>query len=125
LALLRVLGRGGGEGGYAVMPTGGTEIRELPGPWKDVMPWKVTWAPDSRQLLFIRPAGGLGEVTGSELWGVPVQGGEQRSLGFSVPQDVGSLSIHPDGKQLAFQVMEPAREVWVLENFLPYTRGGE
>ena len=95
------------------------EIRELPGPWTDVKPWKLTWAPDSRQILFIRPVGRPGEVMRSELWGVPVQGGEQRSLGFSVPQDVGSLSIHPDGKQLAFHVGEGVAEVWVMENFLP------
>jgi len=104
---------------YAVMPADGGEIRELPGPWTDVKSWKLTWAPDSRQLLFIRPATGLGGVTRSELWGVSVEGGEQRSLGFSVPQDVGSLSVHPDGKQLAFLVPEDATEIWAMENLLP------
>jgi len=58
-------------------------------------------------------------VTRSELWGVSVEGGEQRNLGFSVPQQVGSLSVHPDGKHLAFHIQEEATEVWVMENFLP------
>jgi len=106
---------------YAVMPASGTEIRELPGPWTDVKPWLLTWAPDSRQVLFIRPAGAPGEVTRSELWGVSVEGGEQRNLGFAVPKQVGSLSVHPDGKQLAFQIQEESTEVWVMENFLPPT----
>ena len=117
--LALMLSRADETWGYAVMPAGGAEIRELPGPWTDVKPWKLTWAPDSRQILFMRPVGRPGEVMRSELWGVPVQGGEQRSLGFSVPQDVGNLSIHPDGKQLAFHVGEGAAEVWVMENFLP------
>jgi hypothetical protein len=57
----------------------------------------------------------------SELWGVPVEGGEQQSLGFSVMEDVRSLSIHPDGRQLAFTAWEPATEFWVMEDFLPQT----
>jgi Tol biopolymer transport system component len=104
---------------FAVVPLSGGEIRELPGPWTDVKPWKLTWAPDSQQLMFIRPGREAGKIMRSELWGVSVTGGEQRSLGFSVPQDVASLSVHPDGKQLALTLTEEATEVWVMENVLP------
>ncbi len=107
----------------AVMPVGGTEIRDLPGPWTGVR--TGTWAPDSGQLLFIKRPGTAAKLTSSELWGVPVEGGEQRSLGFSVMKDVQTLSIHPDGKQLAFTAWEPATEVWVMENFLPGLRSQE
>jgi Tol biopolymer transport system component len=109
----------GQQGSLAVMPTGGTEIRELPGPWTDVARFTLAWRPDSRQILFFRRVGRLDEGGRSELWGVPVDGGEPRSLAFSVPQAVESLSIHPDGKQLAFHVREQATEIWVMENFLP------
>jgi len=103
------------------MPTGGTEIRELPGPWTDVARFTLAWRPDSRQILFFRRVGRLDEGGRSELWGVPVDGGEPRSLGFSVSKAVESLSIHPDGKQLAFHVQEQATEIWVMESFLPPT----
>ena len=104
---------------FAVVPLSGGDIRELPGPWADVKPWKLTWAPDSQQLMFIRPGREAGKIMRSELWGVSVAGGEQRSLGFSVPQDVASLSVHPDGRQLALTLTEEATEVWVMENVLP------
>jgi Tol biopolymer transport system component len=103
----------------AVMPIGGTEVRDLPKPWTDVNSRTLTWAPDSGQILFVKRPGAAAKVTRSELWGVPVEGGEQRSLGFSVMRDVRSLSIHPDRKRLVFTAWEPATEVWVMENFLP------
>ena len=109
----------GAEWSSAVMPTGGTGSRELPGPWTDVVSRTLTWAPDSGQILFVKGPGAATKVTRSELWGVPVEGGEQRSLGFSVVKDVQTLSAHPDRKQLAFTAWEPATEVWVMENFLP------
>ena len=109
----------GDEWRPAVMPTGGTESKDLPGPWTDVNSRTLTWAPDSGQILFVKRPGSATKVTRSELWGVPVEGGEQRSLGFSVMKDVQSLSAHPDRKQLAFTAWEPATEVWVMENFLP------
>ncbi len=109
----------GDEWSLALMAAGKTGIRDLPGPLEEVVPWALTWAPDSQQILFIRQVGRPGNVTRSEIWGVPVAGGEPRSFGFSVPQRVWSLSVHPDGKQLAFHVTEESTEVWVMEKFLP------
>ena len=85
----------------------------------------LTWTPDSKQILFIRQVGTPGEVTRSELWGVPAEGGEPRSLGYSVPLVVGSPSIHPDGRQFAFQVRERTAEIWSMENFLPESQPAE
>ncbi len=121
LALLETSARGDWWN-FAVLPLGGGEIRELPGPWTDVKPWKITWAPDSQQLVFVRPAMGGGKQIRSEFWGVPVDGGEQRRLGFSVPKNVMNLSVHPDGKQLAFTTREEVTEIWAMENFLPASR---
>ena len=38
-----------------------------------------------------------------------------------VDANVGSVSLHPDGRQIAFEVRLPLtlQEVWVTENFLP------
>jgi len=109
----------GGGWRPAVMPAGGTEIRYLPGPWSDVVSRTMAWASGSSEVLFIRRVE-TPEGIRSELWSVPVEGGEQRSLGFSVMEDVQfPVSIHPDGRQLALTAWEPATEVWVMENFLP------
>jgi Tol biopolymer transport system component len=124
LALVQSPARGD-EWDLAVLPLAGGQIRVLPGPWTDVKPWKLTWAPDSRQLTFIRPGGEGAKATRSELWAISVEGGEQRSLGFSVPNDVFNLSVHPDGKHVALTLTEEATEVWVMENLLPDSGGSE
>ena len=66
----------------------------------------------------MKPVGRLNRVTKSELWSVPLRRGEPRSLGFSVSQNVQSLSIHPDGSRIAFHVWEQSTEAWTMENFL-------
>ncbi len=109
----------GAEWSPAVMPVGGTEIRELPGQWADVSSRTPTWAPDSGQIVIVKRPGAPAKAINSELWTVPLEGGEQRRLGFSVMKDVVSLAIHPDRTRFAFTAWEPATEVWVMENFLP------
>jgi dipeptidyl aminopeptidase/acylaminoacyl peptidase len=95
-------------------------LRELTGPWADVQPENITWTPDSQQILFVRQEGKLTQVTRSELWGIPVEGGEPARLGFSRTGGLGRFSIHPDGKRMVFSLAEPrAREIWVMENLLP------
>jgi Tol biopolymer transport system component len=124
LALVQLDARGD-DWDFALLPLGGGEIRVLPGPWTDVQPWRLTWAPDSRQLMFIRPGGEGGKTTRSELWAISVEGGKQRNLGLSVPQDVFNLSVHPDGKHVALTLTEEAAEVWVMEDLLPDTGGSK
>ncbi|MEE9128931.1 MAG: protein kinase [Phycisphaerales bacterium] len=55
----------------------------------------------------------------SELWRIPVTGGEPHKLNLGVK--VRHLSLHPDGRRIAFT--RPEREgwgdIWVMENFLP------
>jgi len=55
-----------------------------------------------------------------ELWRIPTEGGEPRKLWT---WEKGHLSfegirVHPDGRNLAFDVREVRSEVWVMENFL-------
>ena len=111
----------GGQSGLAVMPAEGGELWHLPGPWADVVERSFTWTPDSQQILFIRQEGELTQVTRSELWSIPVEGGEPTRLGFSTRGRLDRFSIHPDGKHLAFTSSEPSTEIWVMENFLPQT----
>jgi hypothetical protein len=32
---------------------------------------------------------------------------------------MGDLSVHPDGRRIAFTAGQDSNEVWALENFLP------
>ncbi len=54
-----------------------------------------------------------------ELWSIPVTGGEPRKLNLGVK--VSHLSLHPDGRRIAFTGPDPkgGDEVWLMENFLP------
>ena len=108
-----------GQGRLAIMPPAGGRLRELIGPWADAKPESITWTPDSQQILFVSQQGKLAQVTRTELWGIPAEGGKPARLGFSTMGRLDRFSIHPDGKRLVFSLAEPVREIWVMENFLP------
>jgi Tol biopolymer transport system component len=93
-----------------VMPAGGGNPREV----LKAGIGALEWTPDGSQLLFRQ---------GSELWRIPAEGGEPRRLGLTSHtggfSSGASLSVHPDGRRIAFSSGEQNIEVWVLENFLP------
>ena len=67
-------------------------------------------------LLRIRSGGGK-----FELWRAFVDGTPAVKLDTMVDGNVGSARLHPDGRQIAFEVRTPGTpgEIWVTENFLP------
>lgn len=79
----------------------------------------MPWTPDGRGFLVRKRL-----PKSAELWFVPLAG-EPRKLDVDATAwsngPVGALSLHPDGRQLAFLLRsrEPSTQVWVLENFLP------
>ena len=99
-----------------VMPVAGGEARELLRGVPLPFPTLLAWAPDSRSVLFV-PWPGPRESK-DELWSVPVQGGEPRKLGLTA-ENIRDLSVHPDGRHIAFTSTGGSVEVWVMENFLP------
>ncbi len=76
----------------------------------------LSWTPDGRHVVVGGPDG---PDKPDELWSIPATGGEPRKLNLGVKVD--SLSLHPDGRRIAFTGPEPkgGDEVWVMENFLP------
>jgi len=84
----------------------------------------LTWTPDGRYLLFLgnpkNEATEPGDIWwASELWRVPVEGGEPQKLGLTMRSRT-RLSFHPDGRRIAFNgPVIRARGVWAIENFLP------
>ena len=92
----------------------------------------LAWTPDGRHLLFIRINQPIGlPIIDSELWRVPVEGGEPQKLmeiesllQFDI--DTTPLSLHPDGQRIAFHKGE-ARQInlWEMENLLSKFKAGK
>lgn len=85
-------------------------LHELPFP-EGVAP--PAWYPDSRHLMY-RAAG--------KLWRISVDGGKPESLGSAALLDYNQagLSIHPDGRRIAYVAEKGRRsEVWVIRGLLP------
>ncbi|MEE8325432.1 MAG: tetratricopeptide repeat protein [candidate division NC10 bacterium] len=82
----------------------------------------LSWTPDGAHVVVGAPDA---PDQPDELLIIPAEGGEPRKLelGFKVSH----LSLHPDGRRIAFTRPEPGggSEVWVMENFLPESKAGE
>lgn len=72
------------------------------------------WTADSQQILVSRTKG-----EGSQLWLVPVAGGNARQIEF--PQmRVFQMRMNPDGRTIVFAAGgAPSGEVWAAENLVP------
>ncbi len=72
------------------------------------------WTPDGKYVLFNKYDVDEKE---SSFWRISSEGGEPQKLWQSKTFS-GDLSIHPDGKQIAFTTFKEEIEIWVMENFL-------
>jgi Tol biopolymer transport system component len=98
-----------------IMPASGGKPRELLRLKKPEDFFSITWTPDGRQLFFVRR---FIPERGSELWRIAVEGGEPQNLGLAM-NVLSQISIHPDGRRIAYNYGTSKSEVWVMENFLP------
>jgi Tol biopolymer transport system component len=121
------LDREDGGNSLMVMPTAGGEPRELFRCDKgEPSPGSVQWSHDGRYVYY-GMGGGPEEDPRRGFWRVPAGGGEPEQL-LQVSNAALNLvqipSFHPDGRRIAFTVMEGGgAEVWVIEDFLPATAG--
>ena len=103
-----------------IAPSAGGETREVFRlPMAEIPPFPdgawLVGTPDGRHLLFARR-----KDEATELWRISVEGGEPQNLGLAMGK-IEHLSIHPDGRSVAFTGPGPTLgpEVWVMENILP------
>ena len=99
-----------------IAPAAGGETRELLTKSGYSEKTGLAWTPDGRYLLFGK---WNAEEKGTELWRIPAEGGEPQSLGLTMKK-MECLSIHPDGRRIAFTGPgpTPGDEVWVMEDIL-------
>lgn len=71
----------------------------------------------ARDPLATRIRFGGGRVRNETLWRVPITGGAPVSTGLTL-EGMRDISIHPDGRQIAFNAGWKRGEQWVMENLL-------
>ena len=79
--------------------------------------WRASrWAPDGRAVFVVRqfPRRPGGAPERWELWRVPLDGTAPLNTGLSVPTLRG-VSVHPDGRTIAYTAGFPTWEVWAME----------
>lgn len=75
----------------------------------------IAWSPDGSRLMFVRRNFKKDKY---EVWQIPVNGGEPQAVGLSTTA-ISPISMHSDGKRIAFGAGQHKAEMWVMENFLP------
>jgi len=116
----------GGIRSLNIMPASGGEAKEIwsfgetdrgtPGIHHD-------WSPDGRYILFSAPD--LSDMRIWDLWRIPSEGGVPEKIGLQRSWGIYNVTVHPDGRQVAFAGRGGAStdsELWVLENFLPESK---
>jgi len=80
------------------------------------------WTPDGKYVVFMKYDV---DEKGSSFWRISSEGGEPQKLWQSKKSGDGDLSIHPDGKQIAFTTFKDEIDIWVMENFLPEEKSNQ
>lgn len=87
----------------------------------------VGWAPDSRSLLFLRApvdrGAGSARSTPVELWRAYVDGREAHRVAV-VPDYAGGLTLHPDGRTIAYRSGATRGEIWALDGLTTTAASG-
>lgn len=96
-----------------IMPSSGGDAPELLKLPKSKRIRAIAWTPDGEYVLFMKR-----EKKSTGLWRISPKGGDTQKLWQSEKQ-LSGLSVHPDGRQIAFYTTKIDTEIWVMENFLP------
>lgn len=116
------------KGVLRIMPATGGDPREL---YKcdneDDNFVEIRWSPDGKYIFSILEHP---KQKKSSILRIPFEGGEaQKILEMDIvsPWTICKLSIHPNGKQIAFQTVSDYEdaELWVMENFLSKEETGK
>jgi Tol biopolymer transport system component len=105
------------------IPTAGGEAREIASIDRPniIVATTLVWTRDGRHVMFEKFLDATAAKPG--LWRVTATGGApEQVMEFANP--ISDLSLHPDGRRIAFTAGGGHEEVWVMENFLPAPKEG-
>ena len=77
--------------------------------------WPIAWTPDGEFVLYVE----LGPPPNDRLkalWRISIDGGQRQEMNADISK-MRNLRLHPNGRQLAFEVGIARREVWVMDKF--------
>jgi Tol biopolymer transport system component len=77
--------------------------------------YSIDWMPDGKNFLYIKGFPYTPEQR--ELWQVSIDDKSPKKIGEF--EGMARLSVHPDGRQIAFSALKRQTEIWVMENFFP------
>ncbi len=97
-----------------IMPAAGGDPRVVLTVNKPEDFMSIVWSPDGRHLYFARR--NVSENR-SQMWRIAVEGGAPQNLGLPLNL-MSQISIHPDGRRIAYNFGISKSEVWVMENLL-------
>jgi dipeptidyl aminopeptidase/acylaminoacyl peptidase len=106
------------DGTLKVMPVEGGEPRAIHTFEEGTWCTSVAWSHDGKYLFISKVPKGEDKTGKLELWRISMDGGTPVKYPLVV-QGMGDLSIHPDGKQIAFSDWKVDSATYVMENFLP------
>ena len=84
------------------------------------------WSADSRSIYVVEgknstlrgPTAPLGEtLTDAKILTVPVAGGQAKTVAAIPFEEIGGVSMTPDGRTFVFPVYSSRSDVWVIDNF--------
>ncbi len=102
------------EGGIAIIPIEGGEVRRVPGVGLNDLP--VQWTEDSRRLFIFDP----GEIP-ARLFTVDIERGERRFVREIEPRDpvgvsgIRQIAITRDGRAYAYSYLQTLSDLFVVE----------
>jgi Tol biopolymer transport system component len=99
----------------------GSETKELvrTAPRENIT--SLAWTPDGKRLVYTKelPSRTQGAEGSTEVWTIAVDSGQSVELKFSLPR-IRHLTIHPDGRQIAFLAgLSGGQDLWVMEGLMP------
>ncbi|WP_239490068.1 hypothetical protein [Luteitalea sp. TBR-22] len=106
-------------GELRLVPIAGGEARVVYSVREGGLPW-ANWTPDSKHIL-VKYAG---KDDRDDALLIPIDGGAPTKLDLPGAQ-WGWMSMHPDGKRIAYLAGKQEEEVWVIENVLPQARAAQ
>ena len=107
-----------------ILPSSGGEARELyRNEYSLSFSLALTWSKDGKYIVFsnVVPDQEKKIVPTFHLLQIPLEGGEPQALDLKTVR-IENLSVHPDGKNMAFFSFGPTMKMpilWKMENFLP------